>query len=291
MPFPFLPVGLGAGVVGLLLLTRTASAAPPTKPKLPVGPTPVRPPTPRRPHEPPNPPPGSGCATVAPYCPPGSQPGCANGLLVHSVPNSDPSTRVGPENTGPNSPHALRGEVVAVIDQNVPDQSTPATSRVWWQIMTPLGNVGYVSGIGTDGRTNFTNVTPPSAPPTPVVQTFAGISGVDPRSVGRVGPIPGVGDVAPYSMHHRRDPRYAYLSPGRVPAPQITSRCAAPAGCWLRPGPNQRGGAILPSGAAVQVLRHLPGPKTDRSSPGQGGWAHVRSGNTQGWMLSEWLAA
>jgi hypothetical protein len=167
----------GAAVLGLVFLgTKSASAATPT----PVPPEPPQPPTPPpgpgpfvRPKQPPNPPAGSTLALVVPACGPTDAPDCSLGLLVHTAPDTDPSTRVAPKGNAPDSLHALTGDLVAIIDDGYADQSTPPTTRKWAKIMTPMGNIGFVSSVDPQGRSNFQ----PAPPSTGAVRRGAGSPG------------------------------------------------------------------------------------------------------------------
>lgn len=257
MPFPFVPVALGGSVLALLLLSRKKGGTgnkdtplPPPPPPNGGGTRPRRPPGPR--------PAGAGEATVAPVCGPNDTVDCRYGLLVHSTPDTDPGTRVAPPDSGPRSPHAVTGDTVWLLRNDVPDQSVPPTSRVWAQITTPLGNTGYVSYTDPAGNTNFSNITAPGGgggeivigPATPEQQAVSG-------------------------AYH---PAYGFRP--RHGGAQFTARCASPTGCWLRPAPNmrQRSNVVVPNGAAVRVLE------------ARGGFAHVRYGNMHGWLPSSQLA-
>lgn len=105
-------------------------------------------------------PPWHGRAKVQPDCTglSGSvRRACDTGLLVRSSPSTD-SPLIAPEDGSPTSLHALRNDIVAVAQINIPDQSNPPTNRIWWEIITPMGGRGFVSAIDTYGRSNFTNV-------------------------------------------------------------------------------------------------------------------------------------
>lgn len=69
------------------------------------------------------------------------------------------------------------------------------------------------------------------------------------------------------------------------------ARCVAPSGCRLRNAPKPDSGfkALVANGERVTILKHVPGAKAERRSPGLGGWALVRAGKNAGWVPSEWL--
>jgi hypothetical protein len=170
----FVPAVLTAGTFGLMLLTRTAQA----EPRRDTGP--VRPPPPPPPPPPgrkqgpyPTPPPGvdpelfarAGRAVVVPYCV-GQPAKCRNGLLVHASPTSTKKSLLGPEDSSSRSIHANTGDVVVLLEVNVPDQT--GKDRLWAHIVTPVGSHGFVSqkgpgdpDVGVPGFANFTNIAPP----------------------------------------------------------------------------------------------------------------------------------
>ena len=260
MAFPVLPVA-GAAIVALLLLASSSKAE--TTPPAPPPPEPPPPHPNNRPKRPANPPAGFiGWGIAAPACGPNDPAKCRNGLLVHSTPNSDPGTLVSPEDTSPTSLHVLTGDEPAILRNDVPDQSVPKTSRVWAQVMTPMGNVGYVSYIDTQGRKNFTGETPASQPAPTREEQIGGVGGY-----GWQG----------YSNHR------GYPIVGAAQARYV--RCVAPMGCRLVGGPlhGGSGGVIVENGAMLRLLTSSPN-----------GYALVRyhdrlQGPVDGWLPSALL--
>lgn len=267
-----------AGGAGLLLLLghkKTVGPVTPVVPPEPPGPGPFI-----RPHEFPNPPAGSGSAIVTPACGPNDPPGCSNGLIIHSAPSTN--SPAAPQDTSPHSPHLLAGEVATIIADNIPDQSLPPTTRLWAQVINPLGDTGFVSSVDPQGRSNFTNKVPPAA--TPPAPAAAGIAtGATPQRPQRFG----------YGWHHpQQNPQQRFSPPAvRMQRAGYLAQCHAPTGCWLRSAPNTNapGQTVVPRGATVHVLSAVPGLRAFASSPGQGGWSLVRAQNQQGWVPSEWL--
>lgn len=256
MPFPVIPVALGGGVVGLLLLSRKKST-PNTLPPIPNngggGGGPVRP------KVVPNPPPGSGTATATPACGPNDDPKCRLGLLVHTVPDTDKSTLIGPEDSGPTSPHVVTGDPVALIETAIADQSDPPTTRQWAKVKTVTGTTGYVSYIDPQGRSNFANVVPPSNQPAPDI-------------AGIVGARHGWGPFRPARHRNALSPRVS----GNVTS--LFKQCVAPQGCYLRTmrDMNARSNVVVKPAQNVEVLGS------------SNGWTRVRL-NTGRQMVDGWV--
>ena len=69
------------------------------------------------------------------------------------------------------------------------------------------------------------------------------------------------------------------------------AKCISPSGCRLRraPNPTSPTRGLLSYSERVVMLKHIPGPKAERMSPGPGGWALVKTARQAGWVPSEWL--
>jgi len=273
MPFPVVPAAVVAGVAALLLLMRGKASTPVTPPEPPLPPPPPPEPGPQpfvRPKRPPNPPAGAGWATIQPACGPNDAVDCRYGILVHSTPDTSVASRVGPKDSSATSPHAVTGDEVALIADGIPDQSSPPTNRLWAQVMTPMGNVGYISSVDTEGRSNLTNVSPPG-----------GGGGPQADRGGREQPVVTAGGFGGRYGQPRFAPHYA----SRTRGPRYV-RCVAPSGCWLRiPGAHPNAPRLaVEHGAMLVLLSTAPGAALVRYHD------RTRNAYVDGWVPSAWLA-
>lgn len=133
-----IPVALGVGVVGLLLLSRTASAA-------------ESPPQPQPPLPPPTPP------VPLPPIPPGVLPVSA------AVLGDDVNLRSSPVESSPVVRSLARGARVTIPNTNDLRPPTPASPGGWYPVRAQDGSTGFVSA---DLLGDFQNL--------PAPMTFAG---------------------------------------------------------------------------------------------------------------------
>lgn len=137
MPFPWKPVAIGAGVLGVLLIARRSPAAP-------------------------NAPDGGGGGGVRP--PPPTPFPTGSGRAVVMVTTGEPGMRIrsSPNPSATLLGRAFNGSTVAVLDMQIPEEGAPAGSPIsWWRIQTSDGIVGFARAIGPAGESNFNLITPP----------------------------------------------------------------------------------------------------------------------------------
>lgn len=258
MAVPYIPLGISAGVLGLLLWSRTASAA--TSAGSDKGPEKV--------------PQGGGTIPVDPRMfPPGtavgivvvkaSDPGLEGrqpGVRINNQPKprADGATQASPGSTGDEIPS---GERVAVLS----DEITDTHGRKWRQVRTIKGITGYAAFVDPDGVTQNIIKAPESTP-------WPGEGGA-PRPQQEI-PIAGrpafgtrIGACPPYPYGLGWTPWGAGWAPqvdivGQAPAPGAQAVCTRE--CWLY-GPMERGRGWtvtqrLPAGTVVRLAPRLPFP-------------------------------
>lgn len=296
------PAVVAAAGVGLLLLMRAGGKKTEPAPTPPPEPPPPPPSPPNvRPKRTPNPPPDAKFwGTVTPACGlPGDDADCSLGLLVHTSPNASVATRVGPKG---DPRHIYTGEGAAIIRNDVPDQSTPKTSRVWAEIVTPTDQRGFVSFTDPQNRTNFANLQP-ITPPAPSTSGYGygfghqfgrfypSVGGFMDQSRASSTPSYAYKDMPSYASlwgagYDRNPWRRSGSFAGVGWAPQRTwVRCTAPSGCVLGDDHGRSTGVVVENGGMVQIL--------STSIDGQAALVRyhdrVHGRALQGWVALAWL--